>query len=253
MQCTDSQDVIKKSDCTVYIDEAGDLGIRKGTRWFILTAVIVDKEDEALIRSRMNTIKARLNVHEIHMRKIADFMRRAFTVRELQNLPFVFINVVVDTSKFDETKIPNSLVGYNYACRKLLERVSQYLCEKEKTADVVLSSRGTSRDGELIEYITQKLLPYPHNSIKSNVFGRISAKTAATWDMLQLADVCTTSVFLAYEVSSWGFRTPCFANAIKSHLYARDGQVDNYGIKYFVEGMRPGPGELEECWPCQTK
>lgn len=31
------------SDCTVYIDEAGDLGYQRGTRWFVLSAVIVEK------------------------------------------------------------------------------------------------------------------------------------------------------------------------------------------------------------------
>ena len=229
--CIDSQEVNNKSTCSVYIDEAGDLGIKRGTRWFILTAVIVDKGDEALIRNRMNAIRARLNVREIHMRNINDFMRRAFVVRELRDLPFVFTNIVVDTSKFNENKIPNALVGYNYACKQLLERVSEYLCEEGKTADVILSSRGTSRDGELIEYITQKLLPYPYNAIDSKVFGRICAKAAATWDMLQLADVCTTSIFLAYEVNGWGYRTPCFANTIKPHLYVKDRRVDRYGIK----------------------
>lgn len=251
--CRDSLGKEKKSDCTVYIDEAGDLGIGRGTRWFILTAVIVDKEDEVKIRKRMNAIKAKINAHEIHMRKINDYMRRAFVVRELRDLPFTFFNVVVETSKFDANKIPDALVGYNYACRRLLERVSEYLCDKGKKADVVLSSRGTSRDGELIEYITQKLLPYPHNTIASNAFGCISAKTAATWDMLQLADVCTTSVFLSFEVNGWGIRTPCFLKVLEPHLYAKDGMVDKYGIKYLVEEMRPVPGELEECWPCQIK
>lgn len=33
----------KVSDYTVYIDEAGDLGIGRGTRWFVLTAVVVKK------------------------------------------------------------------------------------------------------------------------------------------------------------------------------------------------------------------
>lgn len=40
------------SDCTVYIDEAGDLGIGRGTTWFVLTAVIVDKTAEASIREK---------------------------------------------------------------------------------------------------------------------------------------------------------------------------------------------------------
>lgn len=71
------------SDCTVYIDEAGDLGIGRGTTWFVLTAVIVDKTAEASIREKMSKIKARLNVREIHLRKITDFNKRAFIVREL--------------------------------------------------------------------------------------------------------------------------------------------------------------------------
>ena len=37
--CKDSLDEDQKSDCTVYIDEAGDLGIGRGTRWFILIEV----------------------------------------------------------------------------------------------------------------------------------------------------------------------------------------------------------------------
>ena len=41
------------SDYTVYIDEAGDLGIGRGTRWFVLSAVIVAKEDESAIREKM--------------------------------------------------------------------------------------------------------------------------------------------------------------------------------------------------------
>ena len=43
------------SDYTVYIDEAGDLGIGRGTRWFVLSAVIVAKEDESAIREKNET------------------------------------------------------------------------------------------------------------------------------------------------------------------------------------------------------
>ncbi len=39
------------TNCTVYIDEAGDLGINRGTRWFVLTACIVDKNAEPIVRS----------------------------------------------------------------------------------------------------------------------------------------------------------------------------------------------------------
>lgn len=241
------------SDYTVYIDEAGDLGIGKGTQWFVLTAVIVKKCDEPTIRKCMDGIKTKLNVHDIHMRKINDFMRRAYIVRELSKQPFTYMNVIVDTSKFDVQRIPSSLIAYNYICKYLLQRVSWWLRDQQATADVVLSARGTSRDGELIDYITQKLLPYKYNSIESNVFERISAKSAATWDMLQLADVCTTSMFLMHEINGWGFTTPCFTLMLRKHLFENKGKVETYGIKYFVDDMRPDGSQMNEHWPCNKK
>ena len=85
------------SDYTVYIDEAGDLGIGRGTRWFVLSAVIVAKEDESAIREKMRQIKNRLNVREIHLRKISEFPKRAFIVRELNSQNYTYINILVDT------------------------------------------------------------------------------------------------------------------------------------------------------------
>ena len=57
------------SDCTAYIDESGDLGVNRGTRWFVLSAVIVNKTDEANIRKTIARIKNQLNLQEIHLKK----------------------------------------------------------------------------------------------------------------------------------------------------------------------------------------
>lgn len=65
------------SDCTVYIDESGDLGIGVGTQWFVLTAVIVLKQDEKNIRTTMEHIRTFVNVKEIHIRKIKLFFTKA--------------------------------------------------------------------------------------------------------------------------------------------------------------------------------
>ena len=43
------------TQCTIYIDEAGDLGINRGTRWFVLTSVIVNKESELNIRNILSS------------------------------------------------------------------------------------------------------------------------------------------------------------------------------------------------------
>ena len=242
-----------KIETNVYIDEAGDLGIRKGTRWFVLSAVIVDKSEEANIRNIMNRIKTMLNVHEIHLRKIQDYYKRALVVHELNEANFTYINVIVDTNKFDQAKIPTSIIAYNYICKYLLQRVSWYLESTNRVGNIVLSARGTSRDGELIQYIQDKLLPYPNNSINASVFNKISAKTAASWNLLQLADVCATTTFLGHEKNGWGYTTPCYSYVLYSHLYNNNNRIDSYGIKYFTEDMKPQKDELKCLRVCHKK
>lgn len=239
--------VLERIKCTAYIDEAGDLGINRGTRWFILTAVLVDNDCETQIRNVLAQCKERLNVREIHLRRIQDFNRRAYIVNELKKESFTYINIVIDTSKLQLSSVD---LIYNFACKMLLERVSWYLHEANRECDVVLSARGSSRDAELIEYITEKLLPYKANSIDARYFKKISAKAASSWDMLQLADVCATTMFLSYEVNGWGFRLPCFSKALASHIYKRNGSIVNSGIKYLTADMKPSRSELACDWIC---
>ena len=239
--------------CTVYIDEAGDLGYRRGTQWFVLSAIIVDKDKESAIRAKLAQIKSRLNVNEVHLRKITDFYRRAFIVQELDSEDFTYTNVIVDTNKLNLAMAASASTAYNYICRMLIERVSWFLRDTNRFGDIVLSARGTSRDGELIEYIRERLIPYPDNQIVTGVFGKISAKTAASWDMLQLADVCATTMFLTYEKNGWGFCTPCFSKTLRSHIYTRNGNLDSYGLKYFDTCMKPHIADLKSNWVCTKK
>lgn len=236
---------------TVYIDEAGDLGYGRGTKWFVLSAVIVDKENENSLRQTIKTIKTKLNIEEIHFRKITDFYRRGYLVKEISKENFTYINIITDTNKLDRSKIGTPIIAYNYICRMLLERVSWFLRDNNNTADIVLSARGTSRDGELIKYIEQKLIPYSRNRIASGAFEKIKAKTSNSWDLLQLADVCATTTFLAYEVNSWGFCTPCYFNVLKKHLYERKGKIASYGIKYFTDDMIPTSQDMANNYPCR--
>ena len=241
------------SDYTVYIDESGDLGIGTGTRWFVLSAVVVKKSDEPQIRATIGRIRTRLNINNIHLREIRDFLKKGYIVRELSDETFVYMNVIVDTSKFDKTKIPTPVIAYNYICKYLLQRVSWYLMEIGGTADIVLSARGTARDGELIAYIKEKLLPYKGNGIEQEVFEHICAKTAPQWELLQLADVCATGIFLAYEENRYGFTTPCFANCLSEHLYKKDGKINSYGVKFFTNLMKPDVDQLRNTSMCTKK
>ena len=239
--------------CTVYIDEAGDFGVNRGTQWFVLSGVIIDKTDEIQLRRNISQIKSRINLHEIHMRNIGDFNKRAFIVRALNDENFTYMNIVVDTNKFDSSRIPSTTIAYNYVCKYLLQRASRFMEDTGRVGDIVLSARGTARDGELIQYIKDKLLPYPDNKINATVFDTVSAKTAASWDMLQLADVCATTTFWNYEVNGFGFCVPCFSLALQSHLYRYNGTVESYGIKFFTNDMKPNMTELRTKRICAEK
>ena len=70
----------KTRKSSIYIDEAVDLGIQRGTQWFVITGVIVAEEDEKRIREVIRQIKNRLNIHEIHLRKIHDFFRNSLYI-----------------------------------------------------------------------------------------------------------------------------------------------------------------------------
>jgi hypothetical protein len=221
--------------CTVYIDEAGDLGIGRGTQWFVITGVIVKEEDEKTIRAALKAIRNKFNLNEIHIRKIRDFYKISYISSQLKDLPFTTVSILMDTNI---SELKDSIKTYNYMCRFLLERVSWYLRDNGLMGKIVLSSRGTIRDGELIEYINTKLIPYEDNEI-CNVFTNVESKSAREWDLLQLADVCATSMFKSHEINSLGFTTPCHMSLLKNRVYSRNGSIDKYGIKYYSENMRP--------------
>ena len=234
---------MEKEICNVYIDEAGDLGIRRGTKWFVMSAVIVNVGDEPAIRDTIKAIRNKFNLREIHLRKMNDFYKTAYIVKELHKHPFVISNVLLDTDKIDSSKLKNSAVLYNYMCRYLLERVSWYLRDNQFIGNIILSGRGTKRDGELIHYIKNKLIPDESNQVV-DVFNKISSKPAADWDLLQLADVCATSLFKAYEINSLGFTTPCHMSVLKDKIYKISGG-GSYGMKFFSNEMQPNSAYFE--------
>lgn len=232
------------SNCTLYIDEAGDLGIGKGSDWFVLAGIIVNKEEEPLIRDTIKNIRTKLNINEIHFRKMASFDKKSYAVAELSKCNFEYIVVIADTNKVNLSKLYSeyterpSILSYNHICRYLIERASWLLRDSGRIADIVLSSRGTSRDADLIAYIKNKLIPFSGNQIE-NYFGNISAKSASSWDLLQLADVCATSMYNMHQHNGLGFITPCYAYRLQSHLYRHNGKLLKYGIKYYDDIMQP--------------
>lgn len=237
-----------KPEYAVYIDESGDLGIGKGTRWFVISAIVVQKDEEPLLRSAVSNIKNKLNLNCVHFRNIREFQKRLYIVKQIYNLPFTTINVIVDTSKWD---LRDSEQAYNYLSRILLERVSWFLRDNCAKADVVFSSRNTRRDKELIEYLNNKVLNYEWNKIAPNTIASISSEKMEKYDMLQLADVCAAAMFKSHEPDTLGFIYPCYMNNLRDHLYTHNSKVFSYGMKYYSNNMQLDKSYIEEHSPCR--
>ena len=124
----------------IYIDEAGDLGMQRGTKWFIISAVMVPETEEPYIRNTISNIRNKFNLKEIHLRKLNAFYNTSYIVSQISQHEFTIAYVLMDT---DICPLKNSILTYNYMCRFLLERVSWFLRDNNAIGDIILSSRGT--------------------------------------------------------------------------------------------------------------
>lgn len=213
------------------------------------------KNRESEIRNHLKAIKKKLNLDFIHFRKLRNFEQRSYIVNEIAKFPFEYINIIVDTTKIKIKALTENdtieTLTYNFACKMLLERFSAILTQYNYVGDIVLSSRGTSRDQNLISYIKEKLLPYNYNSIDNTRIDKVMSKSAREWEMLQLADVCATSMFYAHEINSYGFITPCYTIRLKNHLYMMNRVSLNYGIKYYANEMKPDSNYFHDHTLCK--
>lgn len=138
-------------------------------------------------------------------------------------------------------------------CKYLFQRVSWYLKSNNMVGNIVHLARGTSCDGELIIFIRERLLLYPDNTINTIVFDKVSTKTVDSWNLLQLADVCASTMILTYEINGFDFCFLCFSMALQNHLYQKHSRVDSYGIKFFTSAMKPNVDKLRKCQVCSKK
>lgn len=236
-------------NCTVCIDESGDLGVNRGSRWFVISAVIIPEENEKEIRATLESIRSKLDLREIHLRKLFDFYKTQYIAKTVSGLGFTAVCVIVDTNKLTE-KDGNKT--YNFACRMVIERASWYMRDNGYAGKIILGGRGTPRDGELIDYINNHLLKEDNKIVK--VFTKVCSKTPKEWECLQLADVIATSMFRSHEEKrGYGFIVPCAMSLLKYNLYSYNGHVMKYGIKYYDESMRPGKEYFEERLICTKK
>ena len=118
------------NEYNVYIDESGDEGINKGSKYFILTALIVDKNKDLEIAKNVDIIKQNLEMDiktQLHWKLLKGSPNKSMIMDAVNDLDVLIINVIVDTKSI---KIIPSNNIYNYFSGYLYERICWYMKEK---------------------------------------------------------------------------------------------------------------------------
>lgn len=91
---------VKEKEYNVYIDESGDEGIRRGSKFFILTAVLVKKEKDYCISKCVDFIKENLELNiksQLHWNSVKGYPNKIMIMSSIKDMDITIINIVIDT------------------------------------------------------------------------------------------------------------------------------------------------------------
>lgn len=220
-----------------YIDESGDEGIKRGTEWFILTAVIVSKEEDHKVSKAIDDIKSTLKIppsKPFHWKDIRNknVSKKRYVIDRISQEDFVYMNVAVNTYDLDKVQLQGKLL-YNYFCRYLLERISWFVAENQGRVKLVFSNKSNISYSELEEYIF--CLCFDRScQIRSHVIHKdFDVFESYKRKMLQFADACASSLAEALNKDSFGYYEDRYVLTLKDKLYRRKRNLLSYGLKLF--------------------
>ena len=85
------------NEFNVYIDESGDEGINKGSKYFILTALIVSKEKDLETSKKVDEIKTNLEIDikkQLHWKLLKGAPNKLMIMQYISKMDVNIINVI---------------------------------------------------------------------------------------------------------------------------------------------------------------
>ena len=218
---------MKNKEYNVYIDESGDEGINKGSKYFILTAIIVEKEKDLTVSKSVDDIKTNLEMNiksQLHWKLINGYPNKKMIMETIKNLDIKIINIIVDTKCI---KMISSNNIYNFFSGYLYERICWYMNENNGVAKINISSRGNLSKKALSDYLNSnnhKKFEIDNSKIKS-----IKIIPNERKKLLQLADCCCSALFQALKYNNEIHFN--YIKQIKNKLYRKGKNLISYGLK----------------------
>ena len=185
-----------------YIDESGDEGTGgKGTKWFVITALIASQEEATALGYAYHRIKQRINLgadKPLHWYKLSHPRKKA-VIEELANHDFSICSVLADTQHQDI--VNTSLKGkrlYFYTFRRLVERITWYCDDKGYKVRIYAENKGGISYEELNVYLNY-IQSQPDCEIRKGCILGVKPKAKTQSNLIQLADCVCGAVQNAVE------------------------------------------------------
>jgi hypothetical protein len=238
------------TEFAAYIDESGDEGVGRGTRWFVLAAVIVESgKAGSNLGQRLSRIKRQIELKKpvLHWADLSH-PRRLVVCDELAQEPITTCAVLVDTHHTDMQQ--TTLTGgrlYFYAFRWLVERVTWFCTGQSGQVRLRPENKAGISYRNLENYLSfvQKL---PGCQIRPNCILDVRTCSKSQLALLQVADSVAGAVAAGFE-HKYGVVEPAYLLKLQSTLYRHRGYIWGYGLKFMPYRASLVPSSLIHEYP----
>lgn len=212
----------------VYIDESGDEGVRRGLKYFILTAVIVKSSQDLIVSKSIDKIKMELELDiksQLHWKLLKGKPNKKMVIDTIAKQNITIISIVIDT---DNIQFIQSKDMYNYFSGYLYERVSEFMIKKRGKANIKISSRGNLNKKQLYNYLVN------HKSEYKIDFERVDLENIKIYPnsqkkLLQMADCCCSALG---QTLRYNDDTSCkIYKPLLNKYFSKQGTIYNKGFK----------------------
>lgn len=206
----------------VYIDESGDEGLKKGSKFFIITAIVVNTNDDLKLADKIRELKNNLEIYkgQLHWNKIKGFPNKKYIIDEISKERFTIIHLVVDT--YSIVYLNSNEIYYKFF-NYLLERI--FLCiDKGNIKNLNISSRNGLSYDKLKANIKNE-----YNNISFERIKRIKIIENSKLQLLQLADVCSSSFHQSLKYKN--DNNKYYTLKLNKKFFRKYKKLLGYGIK----------------------
>jgi len=260
---------MSKAGYIVYIDEAGDFGLRSvapldpngASEWMVLGAAVLRKENESSAPAWLKSMRDKANNTQpssLHFRNLKDGQKE-IACNELIKMPLrLFIIISNKQNMKGHTNTPASYISghrhwfYWWMTRLLLERVTDFCAEMnerdgtpDKKLQIEFSRRTDLKRSHFSDYFTRlwaqgKDAHLAKRIINWNVFDfeNVLFLDHGSRAGLQFADIATSAFYQAVNTHPHGICCPDYAVTLKPLVHKKQGAHLNGGFTVWPYSLK---------------